>query len=397
MPDRAGAVGALLADDRVVGARGAQAGDDRRLGGAVVVGDEVGRRRLRRRRHRRAASAGRAGDRRRRPPAATRQRARPSRAGQVVDRRARHRGTSLAPCSRSLISRHSPSARSTSTATMLIPPAATTAPTRMPRPSGEAAVAVALQLDEAVADQPAGEAAEQDADEGGDPGRRRRQRRQRARRSVHEPRLRTGEPSAVRRAAPAVLLGAVRVVAVVPTYNEVDNLEALVRRHPRRPCPASRSLVVDDDSPDGTARPRRAARPTSSAASTCSSIAAQARARVGVPGRVPPGASTRGADVCVQIDADLSHDPADPAGAARQRRARRRPGDRQPLRARRAHRELAVAAALAVAVGQPLRRRRARAGGQRRHGRVPGLPRRRAASGWTSRRSRPRATASRSR
>ena len=36
------------------------------------------------------------------------------------------------------ISRHSPTARSTSTATMLIPPAATTAPKKMPSPSGSA-------------------------------------------------------------------------------------------------------------------------------------------------------------------------------------------------------------------------------------------------------------------
>ena len=44
-----GVVGALLADDGVVGAGGEQAVDDHALGGAVVAGHDVGERRLRRR------------------------------------------------------------------------------------------------------------------------------------------------------------------------------------------------------------------------------------------------------------------------------------------------------------------------------------------------------------
>ena len=63
------------------------------------------------------------------------------------------------------------------------------------------------------------------------------------------------------------------------------------------------------------------------------------------PGKAGLGAAYRagfrvaiddGAEICVQMDADLSHDPRCAAGARRHRRARRRPGDRQPLRARRA-------------------------------------------------------------
>ena len=44
---------------------------------------------------------------------------------------------------------------------MLIPAAVTTAPMRIPSPCGQGAVAVALQLDEAVADQPAGQPGDQ--------------------------------------------------------------------------------------------------------------------------------------------------------------------------------------------------------------------------------------------
>ena len=73
----------------------------------------------------------------------------------------------------------------------------------------------------------------------------------------------------------------------------------------------------------------------------------------------------------MQIDADLSHDPADlPAllaniehGADLAIGSRYVPGGRT--------RELVVAAALALAVGEPLRRRPARPRRQRRHRRLP--------------------------
>lgn len=42
-----------------------------------------------------------------------------------------------------------------------------------------------------------------------------------------------------------------RMVMVVPTFNEVDNLEVIVRRL-RSAVPSSDVLVVDDNSPDGT-------------------------------------------------------------------------------------------------------------------------------------------------
>ena len=124
----------------------------------------------------------------------------------------------------------------------------------------------------------------------------------------------------------------------------------------RKAVPGIRVLVVDDDSPDGTADVARALAVEHGDVE----VVRPPRPpwpRVGVPRRVPPGDRRRGRRLRPDRRRPVPR-PGRPAGAARQRRARRRPGDRQPVRPRRAHRELAVAAALAVAVGQPLRRRR---------------------------------------
>ena len=95
---------------------------------------------------------------------------------------------------------------------------------------------------------------------------------------------------------------------VVPTYNEAANLEALVRGV-RAAVPEARILVVDDDSPDGTGR-------------LADGLAA-ADEHVDVlhrPGKAGLGlayvngfahALRAGAGYVVEMDADLSHDPAD--------------------------------------------------------------------------------------
>ena len=44
-----------------------------------------------------------------------------------------------------------------------------------------------------------------------------------------------------------------RVLVIIPTYNEVDNLERIVRRV-RRAVPEADVLIADDNSPDGTGR-----------------------------------------------------------------------------------------------------------------------------------------------
>jgi glycosyltransferase involved in cell wall biosynthesis len=94
----------------------------------------------------------------------------------------------------------------------------------------------------------------------------------------------------------------VRVTVVVPTYDEAENIAALVCGV-RAALPDARILVVDDHSPDGTA---------------------ECAARLGVdvlrrPGKAGLGAAYRagfrralddGAQIVAQMDADLSHDPA---------------------------------------------------------------------------------------
>src|SRR3954464_14126992 len=94
-----------------------------------------------------------------------------------------------------------------------------------------------------------------------------------------------------------------RLWVILPTYNEVDNLE-LVVRGVRAAVPEAHVLVVDDASADGTAeladaladsvlhRPGKAGLGRAYAAGF-------AQARAG------------GAELGVEMDADLSHDPAD--------------------------------------------------------------------------------------
>jgi dolichol-phosphate mannosyltransferase len=99
----------------------------------------------------------------------------------------------------------------------------------------------------------------------------------------------------------------VRCVVVLPTYNESENIDALLRAV-RSSVPSADVLVVDDNSPDGTA-----------------AIAETAAAELGQikilhrPGKQGLGSAYRhgfataldeGYDVVVSMDADFSHDPA---------------------------------------------------------------------------------------
>lgn len=98
-----------------------------------------------------------------------------------------------------------------------------------------------------------------------------------------------------------------RAVAVIPTYDEVDNLAELVKRL-RTAVPDLGLLVVDDASPDGTAELARAL------AGEFGDLAVLERpAKLGLGSAYRDGfrqAIAAGAEVCVQLDADLSHDPA---------------------------------------------------------------------------------------
>jgi glycosyltransferase involved in cell wall biosynthesis len=99
----------------------------------------------------------------------------------------------------------------------------------------------------------------------------------------------------------------VRAVAVVPTYNEAANLGELVKRL-RTAVADVGILVVDDASPDGTADLARRL------AAEFGDLGVLERPRkLGLGSAYRAGfrrALDEGAEICVQIDADLSHDPA---------------------------------------------------------------------------------------
>ena len=97
-----------------------------------------------------------------------------------------------------------------------------------------------------------------------------------------------------------------RILVVIPTYNEVENLEMIVGRV-RRAVPAAEILVADDNSPDGTGE--------------LADRLAQTDGQVHVlhrPGKQGLGMAylagfhwglDRGYDVLVEMDADGSHQP----------------------------------------------------------------------------------------
>jgi dolichol-phosphate mannosyltransferase len=99
----------------------------------------------------------------------------------------------------------------------------------------------------------------------------------------------------------------VEVLVVLPTYNEAENIDKVLRLV-RDAVPGATLLVVDDGSPDGTAK-----------------LAAETGAEIGGvevmsrPGKAGLGSAyrdgfawglERGYEAFVEIDSDLSHDPA---------------------------------------------------------------------------------------
>jgi glycosyltransferase involved in cell wall biosynthesis len=103
------------------------------------------------------------------------------------------------------------------------------------------------------------------------------------------------------------VFAAVRAVAVIPTYNEAASLEQVVRLV-RAAAPAVGIVVVDDASPDGTAELARKL-----AVELGDLDVVQRPGKLGLGSAYRDGFSYAidgGAEVCVQLDADLSHDPA---------------------------------------------------------------------------------------
>jgi dolichol-phosphate mannosyltransferase len=99
-----------------------------------------------------------------------------------------------------------------------------------------------------------------------------------------------------------------RVWVTVPTFEEVENIELLIRRV-RQAVPDAHILVVDDNSRDGTAEKAEAL------GAEFGRIEVLRRPRkMGLGSAYRAGHAVgiaRGYDVMIQIDADLSHDPAD--------------------------------------------------------------------------------------
>ncbi len=99
-----------------------------------------------------------------------------------------------------------------------------------------------------------------------------------------------------------------RSLVVVPTYEEASNIDAVLRRI-REVAPGVDVLVVDDASPDGTADMAEALGAELGAISVLRRGAKQglgAAYRAGFAWGID-----RGYEALVEMDADLSHDPAD--------------------------------------------------------------------------------------
>src|SRR5512144_1620050 len=101
----------------------------------------------------------------------------------------------------------------------------------------------------------------------------------------------------------------VRAVICVPTYNERENLEAMVEALARVLGPDDHVLVIDDNSPDGTGEI------ADRIAAGCRYVTVLHRpAKQGIGPAYLDGfrhALAAGAELVVEMDCDFSHDPAD--------------------------------------------------------------------------------------
>src|SRR5581483_5250233 len=98
-----------------------------------------------------------------------------------------------------------------------------------------------------------------------------------------------------------------RALVVLPTYNEIENIETVLRQV-RAALPDDAVLVVDDGSPDGTAE-----RAESLDAELGCITVLRRPAKAGLGSAYRAGfrrGLDEGFDVLVEMDADLSHDPA---------------------------------------------------------------------------------------
>lgn len=108
-------------------------------------------------------------------------------------------------------------------------------------------------------------------------------------------------------------------LVVIPTYNEIENIEAIIRKVFSLPEPFD-VLVVDDGSPDGTAQRVRdlqeefATAGTSLRSSTARLHLLERRGKLGLGTAYIDGfkwALSRGYQYLFEMDADFSHNPDD--------------------------------------------------------------------------------------
>jgi dolichol-phosphate mannosyltransferase len=98
----------------------------------------------------------------------------------------------------------------------------------------------------------------------------------------------------------------VRVLVVLPTYNESENIDRVLRRI-RGALPDATVLVVDDGSPDGTAD---LAEQVGKEIGSIEILHRHEKSGLGSAYRAGfRWGLDRGYDACIEMDADLSHDP----------------------------------------------------------------------------------------
>ena len=98
-----------------------------------------------------------------------------------------------------------------------------------------------------------------------------------------------------------------KVVVIVPTYNESENVVPLLEAIRDLEVPGLEVIVVDDASPDGTAALVRAFAQQHPFADVLERTGQRGRGHAGRDGYL--AALDRGADLVIEMDGDLSHDP----------------------------------------------------------------------------------------
>jgi dolichol-phosphate mannosyltransferase len=99
-----------------------------------------------------------------------------------------------------------------------------------------------------------------------------------------------------------------KTVVVIPTYNESENIERLIKHLFLLGLPEFSVVIVDDNSPDGTAEIVR------TLINTYPITLIEREGKLGIGSAYVTGfqqALIQGADIIIEMDADFSHDPDD--------------------------------------------------------------------------------------